>query len=203
MTENEKDRQGERATRTDSGSDEEVSSSDAGSIEGDRRPLRDIEEQLEEAQREKDQFRALLQRAQADFVNYRKRMQTEQEAARRNAIRPLILRILEGMDSFDAALDAELIRDVDDRWVQGMRAIRRTFEAILTDAGVERFDAEGQAFDPRFHDALIRTETMSAAPDTVLHVIRPGYKLGDDVLRPALVQVAVPPEKNWASPPTE
>lgn len=197
MAETEKDHETEGMTKTDGGADEAAAQSGAdaaASSEASEAAIHELEAQLEEAQREKDQFRALLQRTQADFVNYRKRMQAEQDGIRRNAVRPLILRILDSMDSFDAALDPDLIRDVDERWVEGVRAIRRSFEAILTDAGVERFEAKGESFDPRFHEALIRTETDSMPQDTVIRAMRAGYKIGDDVLRPALVEVSVLPE---------
>lgn len=152
----------------------------------------DLQAQLEEALREKEGFRALLQRTQADFVNYRKRVQAEQEEIKRNAIRPLVTRLLEGMDSLDAALHKEAASEADQRWIDGVRAVQRSFENVLASVGVERFESSGDRFDPRFHEALSRTETAAHEADTVIQEIRAGYKMGEEVLRPALVEVAAP-----------
>ncbi len=155
---------------------------------------RDLQAELEEALREKDQFRALLQRTQADFVNFRKRAETQQDEARSAARRALISRFLEVMDSLEAALKEDAISGVDERWVEGVRAIRRSFESVLASEGVEAFESIGERFDPRMHEAVTRMPAVGLEPDTVIDVVRTGYKINDEVLRPAMVVVAGPPE---------
>ena len=153
------------------------------------------DEQLAEALGEKEQFKALLQRAQADLVNYRKRVHTEQVEIRKNARRDVITRFLAVLDDLDTALDGPGAGGVDAQWLEGIEGIKRRFESILATDGVERFDAVGSAFDPRQHEALMRTQTSEHGADTVLKVLRPGYKQGSDVIRPAQVEIAAPPEE--------
>ena len=145
---------------------------------------------LAEAVEERERFKALLQRAQADLVNYRKRVQVEQEQVRRTARRNVIVRFLDVLDDFDTALDELAAGNVDAGWLEGVAGIKRKFTAILAAEGVERFDAEGVAFDPRLHEALLRTATSEHSVDTVLRVLRCGYKQDGDVIRPAQVEIA-------------
>ena len=169
-----------------------------------RRELMDVAEQAEavareadelaEALEEKEQFKALLQRAQADLVNYRRRVQEEQEQVRRSARRGVILRFLGVLDDFDVALDGSPTQGVDAGWLDGVEGIRRRFTSVLAAEGVERFDAEGSAFDPRLHEALLRTLTAAHPADTVMRVLRCGYKQDGEVIRPAQVEIAAAPE---------
>lgn len=152
-----------------------------------------LEEELAEALREKEQFRTLLQRTQADFVNYRKRMQTERDGARMSATRALIMQLLAVMDGLEVALAGEATRSVDETWVEGVRGIKRNFEAILASEGVEMFESLGERFDPRLHEAVTKTETSDHEPDIIIKVIRSGYKIRGEVLRPALTEVAAAP----------
>ena len=149
--------------------------------------------ELAEALREKDQFRALAQRAQADFVNFRSRAEAENIEIRRRSVRSVLIKVLEVADSIDAALEPDVISRVDQKFVDGVDAINRSFESFLSGEGVVRFDSVGEKFDPRLHEALMRTETDDHPSETVIRVMRAGYKIGDDVLRPALVEVAAPP----------
>ena len=147
-------------------------------------------DELAEAVQEREQFKALLQRAQADLVNYRKRVQAEQEELRKSARRSMIVRFLDVLDDFDTALEGPAAEKVDAAWLEGVKGIRRKFTSILEGEGVERFDAEGSVFDPRFHEALLRTPTPDHAVDTVIRVLRCGYKQDGDVIRPAQVEIA-------------
>ncbi len=148
--------------------------------------------ELAEALREKDQFRAMAQRAQADFVNFRSRVEAENAEIRRRSVRSVLIKVLEVADSIDAALEPDVISGVDQKFVDGVDAISRGFESFLSGEGVERFDSVGEKFDPRLHEALIRTATDDHPSETVIRVMRAGYKMGDDVLRPASVEVAAP-----------
>lgn len=148
---------------------------------------------LAETLREKDEFRALLQRTQADFINYRKRVQSEQKDIKRQATRPLIMRLLNVMDEFESALSGAAAEGVESSWLDGVEAIRKNFTAALSSAGVERFAVTGVEFDPNMHEALMTRSTTEHAPNTVMNVLKPGYVQSEDVIRPAQVEIAVPP----------
>lgn len=169
---------------------------ETGTVDGDEIAP---DSELAEALREKDQFRVLAQRTQADFVNFRSRIETENAEIRRRSVRLVLIQILEVADSIDAALESEVITGVNQKFVDGVEAIGRSFESFLSGESVEKFDSVGEKFDPRLHEALMRTETDDHPSDTVIRVMRAGYKMGDDVLRAALVEVAAPP----ASPAPE
>jgi len=151
------------------------------------------ESELAEALREKDQFRALAQRAQADLVNFRSRVEAEKTELARRTKSTLIRRMLEIADGVDAALQEDAAQEVDISFLKGVEAIKRSFESVLNGEGVERFESEGEKFDPRLHEALLTTETSDAEPDTVIKVMRVGYRHGDEIIRPALVEVALTP----------
>jgi molecular chaperone GrpE len=144
----------------------------------------------EETRRERDQFRALAQRVQADFVNYRKRVDGEREEYRRQANRELLIRLLPVLDGLDLALQEQTAREIDQKWVDGVKAVRRSLNSVLAPEGVEGFGAVGEHFDPRLHEAIARVPSAGAAPDTVLKVHRAGYRLHGDVIRPAMVEIA-------------
>ena len=145
---------------------------------------------LEEALAEKEHFKNLLQRTQADFVNYRKRSASQIEEARFSTKRRLILRVLEVMDSLQAALKNDAISTVENHWVEGIRVIQRSFESLLASEGVVAFKSVGDRFDPRIHEAVTKSSAEGFEPDTVIDVLRIGYKINDDILRPAMVVVS-------------
>ena len=83
-----------------------------------------VSDVLADTLREKDEFRALLQRTQADFINYRKRVQSEQKDIKRQATRHLIMRLLNVMDEFESALSGAAAEGVESSWLDGVEAIR-------------------------------------------------------------------------------
>ncbi len=158
--------------------------------------------ELAEAIREKEQFRKLAQRVQADFINYRNRSQEEIEDARRGAVRRFANRILEVMDLFDAALTQKASAGVEANWVDGVRSIQRSLAASLASEGIERMKVTpGDEFDPRRHEALLSTPTTDHKAGAVVHELRPGYVKGNEVIRPAQVSVAVAPPDDQGGPP--
>jgi molecular chaperone GrpE len=169
---------------------DETKAGDSGTAAGDEIAP---DSELAEALREKDQFRALAQRAQADFVNFRSRVEAENADIRRRSVRSILIKVFEVVDSIDAALEPDVISGVDKKFVDGVEAIGRSFESFLSGEGVQKIDRVGEKFDPRIHEAIMRTETNDHPSDTVIRIIRAGHKMGDDVLRPALVEVAAPP----------
>jgi molecular chaperone GrpE len=138
-------------------------------------------------------MKALVQRVQADFVNYRNRVAVEREEIRRNSTRRMAVKVLDALDQFDSALDSERPRGVEDSWFAGFEGIRRGLLQVLSSEGIEPFESVGDQFEPRFHEALLTAESGDVPASTVLNVLRRGYKMNDDVIRAAQVQISTAP----------
>jgi molecular chaperone GrpE len=139
-----------------------------------------------------------LQRERADFVNYKRRVDRERIEERERARQELLRQLLPAIDDLDRALDhlpAELSRHP---WVQGVSLARARFLEGLRQIGVERIGSEGERFDPAVHEAVVYQEEQTASEQHVKSVLRPGYKLGPQLLRPAQVVVAGPPRNGHA-----
>ena len=148
-------------------------------------------DELTEALREKDQFKRLAQRAQADLVNYRRRIESEQESSRHRNLQRIVLKFADVIDQLDVALSSDLMEDADPSWLKGITAIQKNFVNAVSSEGFERFDCVGEKFDPRKHEALLSSPTAGHASDTVVTELRPGYMYNGEVVRPAQVQIAV------------
>ena len=149
-----------------------------------------LREQLEEALREKDQFRAMAQRAQADLVNYKQRSSDEQRELRRVANSNQLIKTLSIVDDLNRALDLIPESAVAPGWLEGLRLVQRNIDHILESEGVTKIEAEGQPFEPREHEAVSYEETPDGQEGMVVSVIRDGYMLHDRVLRAAQVTVS-------------
>jgi molecular chaperone GrpE len=134
------------------------------------------------------------QRARAEFANYKRRVEKDQSETYQNATARVIARFLDINDDFDRAIkekpadptDAEALA----RWAAGMELIQRKLHNILEAEGVERMQAEGQPFDPKLHEAVTQEDSDEHEPGQIVGVVRQGYKVGDRVIRPAMVRVA-------------
>ena len=183
----------EKEPQNESG-EEQVAESDAQNT-----PLEFAEEandEMAEALREKEQFKRLAQRAQADLVNYRRRIEGEQESSRLRNQQRIVLRFADVIDQLDVALNSDTLENVDAGWVEGITAIQKNFVNALTAEGFERFSSVGETFDPRKHEALLSMATSEYEPDTVVTELRPGYMRNDEVVRPAQVQISTAPEED-------
>jgi molecular chaperone GrpE len=179
--------------------DAEAASSDAprsavvepgsGPILGVGEPPEDAGSQLETVQRQAAEYRGHLQRLQADFDNYRKRVLKEQTRAVEMASEPFVRRLLEVLDEFELALMAAERRPDFDQFLRGVELVYAKLLEVLRSEGVERIDAEGKPFDPELHEALMQTGEGDGEP-FVADVLRQGYRMRSRVLRPAGVKVA-------------
>lgn len=151
------------------------------------------DEELEEARREKEQFKRLAQRAQADLINYRQRAETERVEAQQRAARQLAFRVMDVADQFEAALSDNSVAGVESKWLDGVDGIRRNLVSALASHGFEPFESHGEQFDPRRHDALISTPTADMETGQVIKVLRVGYTQNGEVVRPAQVEIAAAP----------
>ncbi len=154
----------------------------------------DLEARLSEAEREKDQFKKLAQRAQADLVNYRNRVRSEQEALQARTTERVASRFIEVADQLEKALEPEAASGAEQQWVDGVNGIYQNLLNVLKAEGFERFDAHGEAFDPRRHDALLASPTTEHPPNHVIQQMAAGYTRHGEVVRPAQVEIAAAPE---------
>jgi molecular chaperone GrpE len=128
-----------------------------------------------------------LQRLQAEFENYRKRMVREQTAMVQRAGERLVEKLLPVLDHIEAAI-------AHGEGGKGVQMVHEDLRRVLAEEGVEEIPAEGEVFDPTVHDAFESQEDPDAKEPVVRKVLRRGYRMRDRVIRPAWVVVARPPE---------
>lgn len=148
----------------------------------------DLEEELEASRRQAAEYLDHLQRLQAEFDNYRKRVLKEQTRAVEMAAAPLIQRMLEVLDEFELALVSAGQQPDFERFRKGVELVYAKLIDTLKAEGLERIDAEGKPFDPNEHEALMQTGEGQGEP-RVAEVFRQGYRLKGLVIRPAGVRV--------------
>ena len=133
-------------------------------------------------------------RLAADFDNYRKRQEQEREALLKYGAENTIKKFIEVLDNFDRGLKAiETVEDCD-KVKECYNLAYKNFTDVMKKVGVEPIDAEGQIFDPNFHEAVMQTPTADKPEHTIIAELQKGYKLGGKVLRPSLVNVATSAE---------
>ena len=162
-----------------------------------RAALADLEKkalELEKRALERDEFLERLQRATADFSNYQKRMQRENEEAKKYAAGPVVLDLLGVLDNLHRALEAAE-GQMEDDYLTGFRMIEEQLLDMLKKHGVTPIEALEKPFDPNFHDALLEVKDGSLPDKTVVEVYEEGYLIHDRLLRPARVRVSRVPEE--------
>lgn len=138
------------------------------------------------------ELRQTLMRRQADFENYRKRVEKERAEDQKRATAHLIEGVIPVVDGFEHALAAHREAEYE-TYRRGFELIYKQLVDHLTRLGVERIDPTGKPFDPHLHQAMERTETTDYEDGTVIQVFQPGYVYHGRVLRPAMVSVATQP----------
>jgi len=139
-----------------------------------------------------EDLRQTLLRRQADFENYRKRIERERTEDSRRATARVIEGLIPVLDGFEHALAAHREAEYES-YRKGFELIHKQLLENVTKLGARRLDPLGKPFDPHLHQAMDRTETTEHADGTILAVFQPGYEFHGRVLRPALVRVAVHP----------
>lgn len=135
------------------------------------------------------------QRSQAEFQNYKRRVERERTEMMQGLTGKVLARYLDILDDFDRAIKGQPVAGEAAnpdwaKWVEGINLIYRKFQNVLDAEGVVRIDAEGKDFDPTLHEAVVDEESDGHTSGQIIEVLRHGYKLGDRVIRPALVKVA-------------
>jgi molecular chaperone GrpE len=139
-----------------------------------------------------DELKQTLLRRQADFDNYRKRIEKERFEDSKRATARVIEGLIPVIDGFEHALAAHREAEYEN-YRKGFELIYKQLLENLARLGVERIDPVGKMFDPHLHQAMDRAETAAHADGTILQVFQPGYVYHGRVLRPAMVRVAVLP----------
>ncbi len=143
---------------------------------------------LEEAEAKVAEHLDGWQRSQADFINYKSRVQRDQELMKSVMKGDIIKKFLPVLDDLERALQN---RPADsDSWINGIELIHKKLQSILESEGVTRIEAEGQLFDPNYHEAISHEPAEGVESGHVIAVVQSGYMLGERVIRPALVRVA-------------
>jgi len=151
--------------------------------------------EVEDLKRQLSEKQDRLLRAVAEVDNVKRRTQRERDEYVRYANESLIRDLLPAFDNFDRALQASRATGEGAKVLEGIALIQRELLKVLERAGVTRYSALGERFDPNRHEAAGRTVSASQPPDTVAVELAPGYLLNGRVLRPAQVLVAAPPDE--------
>jgi len=151
--------------------------------------MAELQGRLDEAERKMEEYLSLAQRVQADFLNYKRRIEQEREEQTKFAQSRLMLKLLPVLDDFERAMDAVRADLAGLHWVQGIGHIYRKLQNVLESEGLTKIEAMGEEFDPRLHEAVVYEEVGPDDDGKVLSVLQNGYKLHDRVIRPAMVKV--------------
>lgn len=141
-------------------------------------------EQLQEELSQKDE---LYLRALADFDNYRKRVERDKERMNAERERTILLELLDVIDNFERALPPSSEPECLE---EGFQSLYNKLLRILERHGVIPFESVGETFNPELHEAVLVISTDEYPSETIIAEMQRGYKIGDEVLRPARVQVA-------------
>ncbi len=160
---------------------------------------------LETLEQEKKEAEDRLLRTQADFENFRKRSAQKHEEALHRGQENLVKDLLSVVDNLERAIDhARESEDGDlQGLLQGVELVRRELLGALERFGVSPIEAEGAAFDPAFHEAMVQVPSAEVEPNTVVAVMESGYQLRDRMLRPARVVVSKAPDEPQPEPDSD
>jgi molecular chaperone GrpE len=149
-----------------------------------------LEEQLAAAQAEVARNLDGWQRTQAEFANARKRFDKQWAEAHTNATANVIAKVIPIIDDFDRAMGTVPTAVAEDSWFEGIQLVHRKLNTILEHFNVITIEAVGQTFDPTQHEALMQEPSDEYESGTVTRELQKGYRVGERIIRPALVYVA-------------
>jgi molecular chaperone GrpE len=142
-----------------------------------------------EAAKQRDEYLDLLKRKTAEFDNFRKRVERERRDLAEWAAADVLTEVLAVMDDFERALTVEAPPEAQ-AYRAGIELIHRQLQELVRKRGATAIDSIGEKFDPHVHQAVAYEETEGAREGEIVGELRKGYKLGDRLLRPAMVKVA-------------
>ena len=152
--------------------------------------------ELKRVEAENSELRDRMARRQADFENYRKRTERERTETFNRVVADIAAKLLPVLDNLKRALDAEASVEASEsdefrHFLSGVDLIYKQLNGVLEAFGVKPISAVGEQFNPHIHEAVVTEPTDEYEPDTIVQEIVTGYRLGDKLIRPALVKVAV------------
>jgi molecular chaperone GrpE len=155
--------------------------------------LEEVEHDLDELLSQRDEYLDLAKRTKADFENYRKRMGAEVQVAAGRGKAEVVRDVLPVLDDLERAIQAAGLDpegDSDDGLAHGVLLVFRSLRETLVRNGIEAVEPTGERFDPNLHEALSKQQADGAEAGTVIETMQKGYRLGEQLIRPARVVVA-------------
>ena len=180
----------EDTTSTDDVQFEEVN--EEGEVDA-RTTIKKLREKLKKAETEKQEYLDLSQRTRADYANFKKEVESNRVTDRKFATKRFIEELLPVLDSYDMAqANIEAWEAVDKNWRVGIEYIFAQFRTVLEGEGVTQFGKVGDTFDPELHESMEQVHVESESDnDKIVKILQNGYKMNDQILRPARVHVGV------------
>ncbi len=142
---------------------------------------------MEQLQQDYANVNDRLLRTLAEYDNYRKRTQRERDAIYPDAVAATVAKFLPLLDNFQRAAATPC---ADENYKKGVEMILVNFQELLAQMGIEAIGEAGESFSPSIHNAVLHVEDESQPDNTVVEVLQPGYRMGDRILRAAMVKVA-------------
>ncbi len=166
-----------------------MATSESGSVDPEQlsAEIESLKKDLAEAESKASEYKDNWLRSQAEFQNYRKRLDRDNEMLHNSMKGDIVKKVLPVLDDLERALQN---RSAEDAWANGIELVVRKFQNILENEGIKKIEALGKEFDPKFHEAISHEPADGAQSGHVIGVVQNGYMLGDRVIRPALVRVA-------------
>ncbi len=140
---------------------------------------------LATAKRELTERTADLQRLQAEYQNYRKRVERDRLTVREIAVSNILESLIPVLDDIGRARDHGEVTG-------GFKSVAESLETVVAKLGLQQFGKEGEPFDPTMHEALMHSYSSEVTEDTCVQILQPGYRIGERIIRPAMVAVAEP-----------
>ncbi|HEU5139870.1 MAG TPA: nucleotide exchange factor GrpE [Bacillales bacterium] len=151
--------------------------------------VEELQQRIQQLEKEKEEFQSRMLRVQADYDNFRRRTKEEKAAAAKYKALGFAEKLLPALDNFDRALNTKAEGEEAKSLLQGMEIVHRQLKDAFEEENIKEIEAEGQPFDPEFHQAVMQVENEDHESNTVVEVMQKGYLLNDRVIRPAMVKV--------------
>ncbi|MCX4686890.1 nucleotide exchange factor GrpE [Kitasatospora purpeofusca] len=134
-----------------------------------------------------------LQRLQAEYQNYRKRVERDRLTVREIAVSNILESLIPVLDDIGRARDHGEVTG-------GFKSVAESLETVVAKLGLQQFGKEGEPFDPTMHEALMHSYSSEVTEDTCVQILQPGYRIGERIIRPAMVAVAEPQPGTQTAP---
>lgn len=162
---------------------------DSGDVAAAISKIKKLKEELGPVKTERQEYLDGWQRCKADAVNAKKELALAHERHELRVREGFMEQLLPVLDSFDMATSSPSWESVDTQWRSGMEAVRNQLLQVVSSLGIERYGAAGEAYSPHLHDVVGELSEEGTQSQTILKVMRYGYKIGERVIRPAQVVI--------------